>query len=249
MPSHAYASRKPYRSAQKQVSRMSRPMDEGKQRSFSQFPPWILKSLHLFHGVQLKIVSLIVYKNGFDDPSREFSVRYIASKIAEPRSTVHLHLRKLIESGFVSVKGQGRRKIQKLDVPWQSPFESAVMPEKVISVRPVASDRTVQVMAQSVSRQCVQVLNPVPVHKSVPVPSCWLKAKELLLKSIPDPMYQTFIEPLEARESESGIVLTHSNPQTIAHLRQRYDTWIDEILRSCGSSLAGFQVLQETAVA
>ncbi len=85
---------------------------------YTRFPDWLLDSMDRFDPVQWKILCLIVRKNiGFSHPTKEFSVRYIAAKIGENKSTVHRHLKRMLEAGLILEMGRGSRGAMLLDLP------------------------------------------------------------------------------------------------------------------------------------
>lgn len=94
-------------------------------------PLWIRQQecltnhMHQLHGVQVKILTLIIHKNKFSDADRRFAVSYLAAKTGTPRSTVQFHLTKLIAAGWVRVVGKGAKGIRLLDFQMPSATPNA----------------------------------------------------------------------------------------------------------------------------
>ncbi len=84
---------------------------------FTRFPDWVLDNLQLFKTRQVSIIAHIIRKNDYQNPSKEFSVRYIAREIGSSKSSVHRDLGQLKDAGIVIQIDGGRRKIGRYEIP------------------------------------------------------------------------------------------------------------------------------------
>ncbi|MBX7086656.1 MAG: helix-turn-helix domain-containing protein [Leptospirales bacterium] len=172
--------------------------------------------MHLFNGIEWKILSLVAYKNGFSDATREFSVRYLAAKTGESKSTIHRHLKLMLTAGLLHKRGEGRRKIQILEIPALSPFQSTATAPSIVAMH---LDRTVPNKEMGTSPVAVQVSTPsVPLY---PVPQ-WSRIKTMLQATVPSPMYRQFIEKLRVTFDGKSLNLHVINPQQAQHLQKFY---------------------------
>lgn len=97
------------------------------RNDFTKVPNTYLRRIGRLSGIQVKIIMFVIWKNDFTQPSKEFSVRYVAASIDEKPSTVQVNMTKLIAAGILVVIGRGRRGIRKLE--FYNPGTGAAFPE------------------------------------------------------------------------------------------------------------------------
>lgn len=180
-------------------------------------PAWMVQSMHRLPGIEYKILSLVAFKNQFDNATREFSVRYLAAKIGEPKSTVQVHLSRMLKAGLVLEAGRGRRGIRRLALPNHCPFTTPV--RTPVPVR----NRTDP--EPELSRQAVPVQRPTVHDSSVPE---WERARSALKRALPEAFFRTFVDPLTALSTEGRLRLSGAGA-IVSHAEQRYRALIEQV--------------------
>lgn len=90
-------------------------------------PNWLLEANHV-DPVPFKILIFIARRlYGWSSPKDEFSIRFLATGTGIPRSTVHRHLKMLINSGLILTVGKGKRGVSRLAIAPDRPITNSQM--------------------------------------------------------------------------------------------------------------------------
>ena len=87
--------------------------------NWTRFPNSILDNLDKLTHIEFKILGLMVRKNiGYQHPNKQFSVRYISSKIKSNLKSVNSGLKSLVEKKTIIQIGTGKKGVRYYDIQW-----------------------------------------------------------------------------------------------------------------------------------
>ena len=91
--------------------------------NWTKFPNCILDNIDKYTANEFKILAFMVRKNeGYQDPNKMFSMRYIASKTKMSKTTVNKCLITLEQKKSIKIIKRGSRGIKYYDINWSKPI-------------------------------------------------------------------------------------------------------------------------------